>query len=191
MPKPLCPCCFQAYSASIISGETTTTTTEQLLTTTDDAETSSSSAIRQSFYCVACAPSDVGRALATKAAAASASKNKKGDDDDDDVPPIAWYLTPEEIKAGTQQILKDAKNNLDSIADLSLDSVTFDSTILKLMTQPNYKTNPQVAACKFLQHCSTDPTIREAASQAGKDFSSSRVQGRMRVDVYARVKHFQ
>jgi thimet oligopeptidase len=184
MPKPLCPCCFQAYSASIISGETTTTT-KQLLTTTDN-----DSAIRQSFYCGVCAPSDVERALAIKASL----KKKKGDDDnsmsDDDVPPIVWYLTPEEIKAGTQQILKDTKNNLDSIAALSLDSVTFDNTILKLMTQPNYKTNPQVAACKFLQHCSTDPTLREAASKAGKDFASSRVQGRMRVDVYERVKAF-
>jgi thimet oligopeptidase len=201
MPKPLCPCCFQAYSASVISGETTTTTTtkQQLLTTTDDATTSSSSSstIRQSFYCVACAPSDVERALATKAAAISASKNKKkGDDDnmsdndDDDVPPIVWYLTPEEIKAGAQQIVKDTKNNLDSIAAVPLESVTFNNTILKLMTPPNYKTNPQVAACKFLQHCSTDPTIRAAASQAGKDFASSRVQGRMRVDVYERVKAF-
>eukprot|EP00957_Ditylum_brightwellii_P041046 3108663-Ditylum_brightwellii.AAC.1 len=58
------------------------------------------------------------------------------------------------------------------------------------MMPPNYKTNPYVAACKFLQHCSTDPQIREEASKAGKAFSASRVSGRMRKDVYQRVKTF-
>lgn len=58
------------------------------------------------------------------------------------------------------------------------------------MCPPNFKTNPQVAACKFLQHCSTDGQIREAASNAGKLFAKSRVEGRMRRDVYERVVAF-
>lgn len=58
------------------------------------------------------------------------------------------------------------------------------------MCPPNYKTNPQVASCKFLQHCSTNPQIREAASAAGKLLSKSRVVGRMRKDVYERVVAF-
>ena len=58
------------------------------------------------------------------------------------------------------------------------------------MCPPNYETNPQVAACKFLQHCSTDAKIREAASNAGKLFAKSRVEGRMRKDVYERVVAF-
>ena len=58
------------------------------------------------------------------------------------------------------------------------------------MCPPNYKTNPQIAACKFLQHCSTDAQIRETASSAGEQFAKSRVEGRMRKDVYERVKAF-
>ncbi len=128
--------------------------------------------------CGTCAPSDIEQALA-----------KKGSQDRT-VPPIVWLLTAKEIEEQTQKILDDTKANLDGIAALSLDQVTFDNTVAKLMTPPNYKTNPAVAACKFLQHCSTDPAIRDAASKAGKALSASRVQGRMRKDVYIRVKAF-
>lgn len=161
--KPLCPCCFQAYSSSLMEkggGEASN----------KDATT---------LFCGTCAPSDIERALAKKA------ETKDGTT----VPPIVWNLTVEEIQAGTKQVLEATKANLDDIASLS-SNLTFENTIAKLMTPPNYKTNPQVAACKFLQHCHTDPTIREAASQAGKEFSKSRVQGRMRKDVYERVKAF-
>lgn len=79
---------------------------------------------------------------------------------------------------------------MDGIATIPLDQVTFDNTIAKLMTPPNYKTNPNVAAVKFLQHCSMDPAIREHASKAGKALSASRVEGRMRKDVYERVESF-
>lgn len=165
--KPLCPCCFQAYSSSILSGETKQP---------DSADPSSSSFFQ---FCGTCAPSDIERALAAKA-----SKS------DPNVPPIVWLLTPKEIEEESQKILDATKANLDAIAATPLDQVTFENTVAKLMTPPNYKTNPAVAACKFLQHCSTDPAIREQASKAGKDFSASRVQGRMRKDVYERVKAF-
>jgi Zn-dependent oligopeptidase len=159
--KPLCPCCFQAYSSSIVEGA---------------PETKDSSF---SFdFCGSCAPSDVEKALAQKAQT------------DASIPPIVWQLTPEEIKDATKKVLEDTYANLDAIASIPLSDVNFYNTIAKLMTPPNYKTNPQVAACKFLQHCSTDPAVREAASQAGKDLSKSRVQGRMRNDVYERVKAF-
>jgi Zn-dependent oligopeptidase len=123
-------------------------------------------------------PSDAERALAAKA------------ETDKEVPPIVWLLTPAEIEESSNQIIEATKANLDAIAAVPLDKVTFENTIAKLMTPPNYKTNPQITACKFLQHCSTDPAIREAASKAGNEFSKSRVEGRMRKDVYARVKSF-
>jgi len=34
----------------------------------------------------------------------------------------------------------------------------------------------QVCQSKFLQHCSTDPVLREAASAAGKKFAASKEQ---------------
>eukprot|EP00797_Seminavis_robusta_P036417 Sro92_g047940.2 (725) ;mRNA; f:10937-13326 len=129
-------------------------------------------------FCGSCAPSDVEKALAKKAAT------------DQTVPPIQWLLTVEEIEASTKEILEATQQNLDTIAAIPLADVTFENTIAKLMTPPNYKTNPQLVACKFLQHCSTDAKIREAASAAGKQFAASRVQGRMNRAVYERVKAF-
>ncbi|KAL3920239.1 MAG: hypothetical protein SGARI_006993, partial [Bacillariaceae sp.] len=163
--KPMCPCCFQAYSVDVMAGQVA-------------GQAPSETPSGMPMFCGTCAPSDVEQALAAKA-----EKEKS-------VPPIVWLLTPDAIAAQTEEILKDTQANLDAIAAVPLDEVTFDNTIAKLMTPPNYKTNPQVAACKFLQHCSTDPNIREAASAAGKQFANSRVEGRMRQDVYERVKAF-
>ena len=154
---------MKAYSGSILSGESTATSAD----------------VSPAFLmCGTCAPSDVEKALANKASTSN------------DVPPIVWLLTPDAIEAKTKEILEATKANLDEIGTLDLDEVSFDNTVAKLMTPPNYKTNPSIAACKFLQHCSTDPSIREAATKAGKAFSASRVEGRMRKDVYERVKAF-
>jgi Zn-dependent oligopeptidase len=161
--KPLCPCCLQAYSNAIVAGEVP----------------SPKEVAPSNFqFCGTCAPSDVELALAEKGAK------------DRSVPPIVWLLTTEAIELETQAILEATQRNLDEIAAVPLDQVSFENCIAKLMTPPNYKTNPSVAACKFLQHCSTDPAIREQASKAGKAFAASRVQGRMRKDVYSRVKAF-
>lgn len=160
--KPLCPCCFQAYSSSVVSGEL---------------------ALENFAFCGVCTPTEIERSLAKKAAT-----NKE--EDGTPVPPIIWHLTAEEIQNATEQLVSETKSNLDDIAAIPLNEVTFENTVEPLMLPPNYKTNPQVAAVKFLQHCSTDPIIREAANQAGKKLSKSRVDGRMRKDVYERVKAF-
>lgn len=163
--KPLCPCCFKAFSTSILQ---------------DDGGGRGGDNNKSNFgsICGTCEPTDVERALANKAASTSL------------VPPIVWLLTPQEIEEATQSILNATQHNLDEIASTNLTDVTFENTIAKLMCPPNYKTNPQLAACKFLQHCSTDAQIREAASNAGKLFSKARVAGRMRKDVYERVVAF-
>lgn len=163
---PLCPCCFRNFVTNIINDD------QQSIQSTGKL------AYDKFRFCGSCSPSDIEQALAKKGAT------------DRSVPPIVWPLTIQEIEDETQKILNDTNANLDGISALPLDQVTFDNTIAKLMTPPNYKTNPAVAACKFLQHCSTDPAIREAASKAGKALSASRVQGRMRQDVYLRVKAF-
>ena len=166
--KPLCPCCLKAYTSSILEGDNNIT-----------AGSSSSDNNNSPFIlCGTCEPSDIEKALASKA------------ESDPSVPPIVWLLTPEEIEQTTQQILSNTTANLDAIAAVPLSEVTFDNTIAKLMCPPNYKTNPQVASVKFLQHCSTDSAMREAASNAGKLLSKSRVMGRMRKDAYERVRAF-
>ncbi|KAG7365264.1 Zn-dependent oligopeptidase [Nitzschia inconspicua] len=168
--KPLCPCCFQAYSNAVVAGE---------IKIAEGGSDGTANPTNRMIFCGTCAPSDVEKALAQKASSG-----------DTTVPPIVWLLTPKEIEESAEKILSDTEANLDAIASVPLEQVTFENTIAKLMTPPNYKTNPQVAACKFLQHCSTDAAVREAASAAGKKFAASRVQGRMRKDVYQRVKAF-
>lgn len=164
--KPLCPCCQQAYASSILSGDAAPPSKD------------SPPAVARFLLCHSCAPSDVEKALAAKATS------------DPTIPPIVWPLTPADIKTKTDEILAATKANLDEIGSVPLTEVTFSNTVAKLMVPPNYKTNPNVCAVKFLQHCSTDADVREVASKAGKALAASRVEGRMRRDVYQRVKAF-
>lgn len=173
--KPLCPCCFEALSTSILQQDGGTSSSSL----TNDGGTNNFA------ICMRCEPSDVEKALAKKA-----SSSDDANSSSISVPPIVWLLTPAEIEQTTQSILAATTQNLDEIASTPLSEVTFENTVAKLMCPPNYKTNPQIASCKFLQHCSTDPEIREAASNAGKLFAKSRVTGRMRKDVYQRVLAF-
>jgi len=166
--KPLCPCCQQAYAANILSGDASAST----------AGGDPASPVARFMLCHSCEPSTIEKALAAKAQT------------DKTIPPIVWLLTPSEIKAKTEEILASTKANLDAIGSLPFADVAFANTVAKLMTPPNYKTNPAVCAVKFLQHCSTDADVREAASRAGKALAASRVEGRMRRDVYERVLAF-
>ena len=167
MPKPLCPCCLKAYASTILSGEVPPS----------DGASAQDSASRF-LLCGVCAPSDVERALASKGRT------------DPSVPPVPWLLTPSEIEAEAEAIVAATRSSLDDIGSVPLDGVTFANTVGRLRTPPNYKTNPSVAACKFLQHCHPDPSVREAAARAGKAFAASRVEGRMRADVYERVRAY-
>ena len=66
--KPLCPCCQQAYAATILSGDAPAAAT-------GDA---AASPIARFMLCHSCEPSDVEKALASKAQT------------DKTVPPIVW-----------------------------------------------------------------------------------------------------
>ena len=63
-------------------------------------------------------------------------------------------------------MLKAAAANLDAVANAKV--LTYDSVIRPLQLAPNYKTNPLLCQSKFLQHCSTDAALRQAAEEAGK-----------------------
>lgn len=128
-----------------------------------------------------CDPVDVDTALASKTGTL---------EDGTPLPPITWLTTPEAIEKCSDEVVSATIANLDAIAAIPLDSVTFDNVIKPLMCPPNYKTNANVAACKFLQHCSTDDAVRKAAQAAGNKFTETRVAGRMRKDVYDRVVAF-
>jgi hypothetical protein len=123
--KPLCPCCFKAFSTSILQDDVSD----------NNMNNSYDGSFNFGSICGTCEPTDVERALATKASITTSSS------DDVDVPPIVWLLTPQEIEEATQSILNATQSNLDEIASTNLSDVTFDNTIAKLMCPPNYKTD--------------------------------------------------
>jgi hypothetical protein len=138
------------------------------------AKTTADAGSETIFECATCDPADVTKALAEATATADGTP----------LPPIRWLTTPAEIEALSDEIVAATYANLDAVAAVPLDAVTFENVMGPLMHPPNYKTNPQIAASKFLQHCSTDEAVREAASKAGAKFAETRVAGRMRADVY-------
>ena len=69
--------------------------------------------------------------------------------------------------------------------------LTFDTVIAPLMALPIYKTNPLVCQAKHMQHCSTDPVVREAAAnKATPAFAAAKKDSKRRKDVYAKVKKY-
>ncbi|CAK0829246.1 unnamed protein product, partial [Prorocentrum cordatum] len=90
----------------------------------------------------------------------------------DDMPPFAWPRTVQEIESMVEKVVTDAKANLDAVAALPESELTFEKVIRPLMEAPNFKTNPLVCQAKHLQHCSTDASLREAASKAATAFAA-------------------
>lgn len=89
-----------------------------------------------------------------------------------------------------EKVISDAKANLDAVAAVPEDGMTFENVVRPLMEAPNYKTNPLVCQAKHLKHCSTDSALREAANNAATTFGSLKKEGKARRDVYEKVKAF-
>ena len=53
----------------------------------------------------------------------------------------------------------------------AVDAPTFATVIEPLMNAPHFKTNKAICEAKFLQHCSTNSILREAADGAGARFA--------------------
>lgn len=104
------------------------------------------------------------------------------------LPPFQWPTSAAEIEAAAELVLKEATADLDEIASTPDDSLSFAKVVRPLMLARNYKTNPLVCQAKFLQHCSTDATVRAAAEEAGKKFAAFKAASRGRKDVYERVR---
>eukprot|EP01094_Clydonella_sp_ATCC50884_P023477 TRINITY_DN5636_c0_g1_i1.p1 TRINITY_DN5636_c0_g1~~TRINITY_DN5636_c0_g1_i1.p1 ORF type:complete len:663 (-),score=227.36 TRINITY_DN5636_c0_g1_i1:119-2107(-) len=106
------------------------------------------------------------------------------------LPPFQWGVTPEEIASQRDEIIAATRAEWERIAALPDDGLTESTLLRPLMAQPHFKTNPLLCNTKFLQHCSPDEAVRAAAKEAGMQFSKLRVEGRMREDVYNKVKRF-
>eukprot|EP00038_Savillea_parva_P009892 m.186522 g.186522 ORF g.186522 m.186522 type:complete len:661 (+) comp16791_c0_seq1:44-2026(+) len=106
-------------------------------------------------------------------------------------PPVfQWPSTPAEIDARVQGVVADTESTLAAVASVADSDLTFANVIEPLMSIAHYKTDKRVCEAKFLQHCSTDPVLREAADKAGTTFAALKAKSRTRDDVYARVKAY-
>ncbi|CAD7940007.1 unnamed protein product [Amoebophrya sp. A120] len=105
--------------------------------------------------------------------------------DADLYPPFRWPRTPESIAASAKTVVADTEQTLANVVSAS--TLDFNSVVLPLMKLPCYKTNPLVCQNKHLQHCSTDPVIREAASKAATEFANCKKKTKTRKDVYEKV----
>ncbi len=106
-----------------------------------------------------------------------------------DLPPFHWETTVKQIEADSKKVLADAAAVLDAVANAS-EPLTYEKVVLPLQLAPNYKTNPLVCQSKFLQHCSTDSDLRDAAEAAGKLFATFKAESRRRADVFAKVQAY-
>jgi len=107
-----------------------------------------------------------------------------------EMPPFLWPRETSDVETAVSQVLAETKSVLDAVAAVPDDSLTFAAVVSPLMHLPVYKTNPLVCQAKHMQHCSTDPQIREAASTATTAFANCKKESRKRKDVYMKVKKF-
>lgn len=105
-------------------------------------------------------------------------------------PPFDWSMSAEEIDASCTKIIEETRALLEEVASIPEEELTFENCIEPLMHPPNYKTNPLLCQTKFLQHCSSDAAVREAACAAGVRLSKERVAMRMHSGVYHSIKCF-
>ena len=76
---------------------------------------------------------------------------------------------------------------MDRVAGVSDADASVETVLRPLMGAPHYKTNKAVVEAKFLQHCSTDSAVREAADKAGARFAALKAKGRTDPRIYGRV----
>ena len=85
----------------------------------------------------------------------------------DDLPPFVWPRTASEIEGLAQGVEIDFTTTMDKVAAVSDADASVETVLRPLMGAPHYKTNKAVIEAKFLQHCSTDASVRAAADKAG------------------------
>ena len=107
----------------------------------------------------------------------------------DDLPPFVWPRTTAAIDALASDV--EAKFEATMAAVAAVDAPTFATVIEPLMNAPHFKTNKAICEAKFLQHCSTNGILREAADGAGARFAKLKARGRTLKDVYAKVRAFK
>ncbi|KIO24317.1 hypothetical protein M407DRAFT_77092 [Tulasnella calospora MUT 4182] len=101
--------------------------------------------------------------------------------------PLPWKHTPEEIRDKTNELIRDGRKFLDTIAALPEDKCSFDSVFRALaLHEAEFDTISEPLS--FYQNVSPDSKLRDASNDAEKLLRDFGIESSMRLDVFQALK---
>ncbi|KAG8946958.1 hypothetical protein FRC04_011253 [Tulasnella sp. 424] len=101
--------------------------------------------------------------------------------------PLAWKHTPEQIRDKTNELIRDGRKFLDTIAALPEDKCSFD-TVFKALALHEAEFDTLSEPLSFYQNVSPDSKLRDASNEAEKLLRDFGIESSMRLDVFQALK---
>lgn len=101
--------------------------------------------------------------------------------------PLSWKHTPEDIRDKTNEIIRDGRKFLDTIAALPEDKCSFDS-VFRALALHDAEFDTISEPLSFYQNVSPDSKLRDASNDAEKLLRDFGIESSMRLDVFQALK---